>query len=164
MNSENYSRREFLRTFAMMSSAPLLASILSGCGSSTTTNENKVMYGPSPVQPVLVVVMSFLDAQSSPVELSGSRNVPVHTSFIIQFNTAMDMNSVAAAISFVDSGSSPVVFTASPQSDWSIQVTPSSDLASNSDYTLSVNNNAMSSGGSGLTVDAKSTATFKTGA
>ncbi len=160
MRTENYSRREFLKTFALISSAPLLVNVLAACSDPVAG----AAYGPPPYTQVSVTGIYFLDAQSHTVKLADNQNVPAHTSFTIQFNTAMNMDSVLTAITFVDSGNTPVAFAALAQDERTMGLTPSADLAHNSTYTLSVNNNAVdASGNSRLLVDANATATFKTG-
>jgi Bacterial Ig-like domain len=168
MNKKDYSRRDFLRTFAALSSAPLLVSMLAGCGTSDATpgavyGPVQAVYGPYPPGVVFVSIMVFLDAQSSWVTLSGNRNVPVHTSFVIHFSGPMNVASVAAAIAFTDANNSPVAFgTSWDQYDVNVTITPSADLAQSTDYILSVNDTAIDANNTRLTVNANSTAAFKT--
>lgn len=173
MNSKEYSRREFLRTFAALSTTPLLVTMLSGCGESDPSGV--ALYGPGPVAAygpyppgITVSSMVFLDAQSNQVALSGNQSVPVHTSFILQFSTPMDVASVVAAIAFIDSNNNPVGFALSPgQTDqYSILVTiaPAADLLPNANYTLSVKDTAMDSSGNKLIVNTNASAAFKTAA
>lgn len=169
MNKKEYSRRDFLRTFAALSSAPLLAGMLTGCGTSDATTAAlygppQVAYGPYPAG-VTVNGMVFLDAQSSWVTLSGNQDVPVRTSFVIQFSSPMNVTSVAAAITFTDANNSSVAFGASwDQYDVKVTITPSADLAPNTNYSLSVNGTAVDGNNTSLTVNANSTAAFKTAA
>jgi hypothetical protein len=162
VNNKDYSRREFLRTFAALSSAPLLVNIL-GCGSdSTSGGGNYALYGPNPVG-VTVVRMIFLDDQTNQVALSGNQSVPVHTSFLIQFSGPMNVATVAAAITFADSNNSPVAFgTSWDQYDVNLTITPTADLVPNVNYTLAVDDNATDSNGTRLTVNANASASFKT--
>jgi Bacterial Ig-like domain len=160
MNSKEYSRSEFLRTFAVLSSAPLLASMLAGCGSSESLPPN--LYGPGPVN-VTVGRMVFLDAQSNQVALSENQSVPVHTSILIQFSGPMNAASVVAAITFANTNNAPVAFgTNWDQYDVNATITPSADLAPGTNYTLAVSGSATDSNGRGLTVNANSSASFKT--
>lgn len=171
MNSKDYSRRDFLRTFAALSAAPLLAGVLSGCGRAGTEQVNQVehgtvaLYGPSPTG-VMVNGMVFLDAQSNQVQLSGNQAVPVHTSFVIQFGGLMNVASIAAAITFVDSSNNPVAFAASAdqnaQYSVNITVTPTADLLPNTNYTLSINDTATDSYGNKLVINANASAPFRT--
>lgn len=109
--------------------------------------------------------MIFLDAQSNQVTLSGNKSVPVHTSFIIQFSSPMNVTSVAAAIIFTDANNSPVAFNTSwDQFDANVTITPKADLVPDTNYTLSVNDTAADSNGTRLTVDANASAAFTTAA
>jgi Bacterial Ig-like domain len=169
VNNKDYSRREFLRTFAALSTAPLLVNIL-GCGSdSGSGGGNYALYGPSPVAygpnpvGVTVVRMIFLDDQTNQVALSGNQSVPVHTSFLIQFRGPMNVATVAAAITFADSNNSSVAFgTSWDQYDVNLTITPTADLVPNVNYTLAVDDNATDSNGTRLTVNANASASFKT--
>lgn len=165
MNSKDYSRREFLWAFASLSTAPLLANMLSGCGGADNV-EPIALYGPAPSPGVIVNGIVFLDAQSNQVNLSGSQTVPVHTSFIIQFSGPMNVASVATATTFVDSNNNPVAFTTSSdqnaQYSMSVTITPTVDLVHNTNYTLSIGNTATDAYGNKLIVNASSSAAFKT--
>jgi Bacterial Ig-like domain len=120
------------------------------------------MCGPGPVG-VTVGRMVFLDAQANQVTLSGNQSVPVHTSILIQFSSPMNAASVAAAITFIDSNNFPVASgTSWYQYDVYATITPSADLAHNTDYTLAVNASATDSNGTRLTVNANASASFKT--
>jgi hypothetical protein len=159
MDKKGYSRRDFLKTFAALSTAPLLAASLQSCGSEAYPG---ALYGPGPAG-VTVGRMVFLDAQSNQVQLAGNQSVPVHTSFLIQFSGPMNAASVATAIVFTDSNNSPVAYgTSWDQYNVDVTITPSADLAHNTNYTLAVNDTATDSNGSRLTVNANSTAAFKT--
>lgn len=168
MNKKDYSRRDFLRTFAALSSAPLLVNMLLGCGTTSEPTSRAVygpvqaVYGPSPVG-VTVGRMVFLDAQSNQVTLAGNQSVPVHTSFVIQFSVPMNVTSVAAAITFTDANNSSVAFgTSWDQYDVNVTITPSADLALNTNYILSVNDTATDANNIRLTENANSSAAFKT--
>jgi len=159
MDKKDYSRRDFLKTFAVLSTAPLLAATLQSCGEAYPG----ALYGPGPVGLVIVSMMDYLDAQSNRVVLWGNQSVPVHTSFLIQFSGPMNAASVATAIVFTDSNNSPVAFgTSWDQYNVNVTITPSADLAHNTNYTLAVNDTATDSNGTRLTVNANSTAAFKT--
>jgi hypothetical protein len=167
MNSKDYSRREFLMTFAVLSTAPLLANMLSGCGiGGGGDGPGPVSYGPAPNPEVIVNGIVFLDAQSNQVNLSGNQTVPVHTSFIIQFSGLINVASVPAATTFIDSNNNPVAFTTSSgqsaQYSISVTITPTADLLPNSNYTLSIGDTATDSYGDKLIVDANASAAFKT--
>jgi len=153
-------------TFAALSTAPLLVSMLSGCGG----NEQyaQALYGPPNVPgSVTVNGMAFLDSQSNIINLSGNQTVPVHTSFIIEFNVPMNVAAVATAITFIDSNNSPVAFVIS--SDYvpysiNFTITPTADLEQNTNYTLSIGDTATDSYGNKLIVNANASAAFKTSA
>lgn len=156
MDREDCSRREFLRTFAALSTAPVIASVLSTCA----------VYGANPPGEVTVNGMVFLDAQSNQVVLSGSQAVPVHASFVIQFNVTMNVASIAAAVTFLDSNNNPVAFAVSSDQNaaysMNVTITPTADLVHNTNYMLSVNDTAADSYGTRLTVNANASAAFKT--
>jgi len=163
VDDNDYSRREFLRTFAALSAAPMLASMLSGCG-----RENsgiKTLYGPAPAM-VAVNGMVFLDAQSNQVNLSGDQAVPVNASFIIQFSGLINVASVASATAFTDSHNDPVAFLASSdqnaQYSMNVTITPSAALAQNTNYALSVGDTATDYYGRNLVITANASASFKT--
>lgn len=163
MDRKNYSRRDFLKTFAALSAAPLLANMIGGCGSTSSEPLNQVAYGPNPSSPVYVNGMFFLDAQSNQMTLSGNQNVPVHTSFVIQFNDPMNVTSATAAITFIDANSNPVSYGTSWDYYGMIAtISPSADLAHAACYTLSVKDTATNLSGTRLTVNANASAAFKT--
>ncbi|HYA89011.1 MAG TPA: Ig-like domain-containing protein [Nitrospirota bacterium] len=165
MDDNDYSRREFLRAFAALSAAPLLASMLSGCG-----RENRgspAMYGPAPAA-VTVNGMVFLDAQSNQVNLSGAENVPVNASFVIQFSGLINVASVAAATTFLDSNNNHVAFLASSDQNapysMDVTITPTAALAQNTNYTVSVGDTATDYYGENLVLTANASASFRTAA
>lgn len=165
MNNNEYSRRDFLKAFAALSTAPLLVNMLSGCGSDAYPG---AAYGPGPVGLVVVSMMDYLD-QSNRVVLWGNQNVQVHTAFGIYFNNVlMNVATVEAAITFTDANSNPVAFTTSAdqnaQYSTKVVVTPTADLAHNTNYILSVNDTATDSNGTRLMVNVNASASFKTAA
>jgi hypothetical protein len=163
LHRKDYTRREFLRTFAALSSASLLLSVSMGCG-----NEPFVggMYGPPPVGSTVVSGIYYVDAQSNNILLQGNQNVPVHTQFVINFSAAMLMSSVAGTINFIDSGNNSIACTktwdTTNSQNSTIKVIPDSDLLHNESYKLSVGPSAMDSNGRYLNVTADATAYFKT--
>ncbi len=158
-----YSRRAFLQKFAALSVAPLLAGLLPSCSS---PRETMAAYGPPPAGSTTVTGIFFLDAQTNQVSLSGSSAVPVHTQFVINFSDDMNMDSVAAAISFVDAAQNEIpcakIWDTTNAQQRTISVTPDSDLAHTATYTLSVKQWALDSSGYTLSATADATAHFTT--
>ena len=86
---KEYSRRELLRNFAMLSSASLLLG-LTGCGSGS--DSGGTMYGPGPLYgppaPVIPLVNGnyFVDPGLKKITLLNNQSVLVRTSFSITFS------------------------------------------------------------------------------
>ncbi len=161
MISGNFSRREFLRTFALLSSSSLLIGLNSGCGSSDPVP--RVLYGPLPPNATHPEVSSvyYLDAQSNHVLLANNQNVPVQVACLMEFTK--DMNtSIPVAIALTDSTPAAVPFTRSWQDARTIAVTPSSPLAADTAYTLGVGDNAEDTYGNALYPPGGTSITFKT--
>ncbi len=155
MLSDECSRRQFLKKFAMLSAASLsLSAVTLAC------------YGPSPNTPSIspqVSTMYFKDAQSNNVSLYGNQNVPVHTTFIIVFSTAMNTTGPSTVI-FTDSNSNPVAFDKvwDNNAPSSLMVTPQADLSLDSVYTLKMGGDAVDTFGNTMTLTDSATAIFKT--
>jgi len=111
--------------------------------------------------------MFFLDAQNNKINLwINNQAVPVHTSFVIQFGDSMNVASVAAAITFINSNNNPVAFALSSDQNApcsvNVNITPTADLLPNTNYILSVNDTAVDCSGTKHIV--KTSAAFTTSA
>lgn len=146
MGNKGYSRRDFLRNFAMMSSASLLLGLSTGCGSSDSSSNNvpgRALYGPAPVYgpgPVIPVVngMFFLDSESKQVALNNNQDVPIHTTFKVGFGVDLS-TTVPATITFTDANDNAVANTQAWEDSRALVVTPSADLLHDTKYMLIIN-------------------------
>jgi hypothetical protein len=164
---KDYTRRAFLKRFAMLSSATMLMGMGIGCGSNYEPGNNfYVAYGPPPTGATTVTGIYFIDSQSTQVLLQGAQAVPLHTQFIIDFSADMSMSSVADAITFIDAANQPVVcskeWDTTNSHNRTINVIPVSDLSHDASYSLSVGYNALDSSGLGLLSINDASAAFKT--
>ncbi len=146
----------FLKKFAMLSAASLaLSAVTLAC------------YGPGPNTPSVagpeVSTMYFKDAQSNSVALYGNQNVPIHTTFMILFSTAMNTSGPSTVI-FTDSNSNPVAFDKAWDNNIpsSLVVTPTADLSLNTEYTLKMGGDAVDTSGNKIMLTDGATAIFKT--
>ncbi|MBI5233056.1 MAG: Ig-like domain-containing protein [Deltaproteobacteria bacterium] len=146
------SRREFLRKFAMLSSASILLGVSTGCGSGSSGSQNMnavygpspvPLYGPAPVSPVSG--MFFLDSKSAKVNLGNNQSVPIHTSFTIGFYVDFS-TSTPATITFTDANGTAVANTQSWADSHTLVVTPSADLLNDTLYTLRINDVTLTNG------------------
>ncbi len=156
------SRREFLRTFAMLSSSALVAGLNNGCGGSSDPNP-RAMYGPSPPNLTRPMVRSFyyVNAQLNRVDLFNNQYVPVQVTCLVEFTK--DMNtSKQVTISFTDSTPAVVLFTQSWQDARTLSIAPSSPLATGTSYTLGVGGDAEDTYGNTLYPSGGTSITFKT--
>lgn len=151
MLKDDCSRREFLKKFAMVSGGALMLSATA-----------MACYGPMPRDNALpsVIGMYFIDGQGQKVFLPGNQNVLIHTKFVIDFSTEMN-TSAPATILFIDSNNNPVAYSKAWDNNQSLSVTPSSDLAYNTGYTLTAED-AEDTRGNKLNSNATATASFKT--
>jgi hypothetical protein len=160
MTDDDYTRREFLKKFALLSAGTVLSATFLAC-------RPEAVYGPGPVAPCRVSGMHFVDAQSNQVPLNGNQSVPVHTQFLIEFSTTMS-RSAPTTTTLTDSNSSPVAHSktwdngVSPYPNHAIIVVPSSDLANNMEYTLRVGNDAYDTSGNRIEITDTATAVFRT--
>jgi hypothetical protein len=149
MYNDDFSRREFLKKFAVLSGGALMLSATA-----------MACYGPMPPQNSLpsVVGMYCYDAGLNKVELQGNQNVLVNTAFEIDFSK--NMNTTAqTAIQFTDSNSVPVDIAQAWDDSRTLRVTPASDLSYDTEYTLSVED-AWDTAGNPLN-GSRSAATFR---
>ncbi len=161
ISGKEFSRREFLRTFALLSSSTLLVGLNSGCG--TSSGVPRALYGPAPPNVTHPEVSSFyyMDAQSNHVTLDSNQNVPVQVACLIEFTK--DMNtSKQVTISFSDAALNPVPFSKSWQDARTLSVTPSSSLSPGTSYTLGIGDDAEDTYGNTLYPPGGASITFKT--
>jgi hypothetical protein len=165
MDRNEYSRREFLRRFAMFSSASLLIGLNTGCGSSDPEKVRVIaLYGPVPVYGPLVLVdaIYFNDNQSNRIPLQNSQNVFILVVCLVDFSK--DMNTSApTTITFNDSAGRTVPFSKSWRNSRTLEVAPLSQLLFNTTYTLSVGNDAEDTLGNKIILTPGAAATFRTG-
>ncbi len=160
---KKFSRREFLRTFALLSSSTLFAGLNSGCGTSTSGPVARAAYGPPPpsVSHPEVSSIYYLDSQSNHILLANNQNVPVQVSCMIEF--IEDMNTaIQVSIAFTDSTPAAVPFTQSWPDARTLAVTPSSPLAAGTMYTLGIGDDAEDTYGNTLYPPGGISITFKT--
>jgi Bacterial Ig-like domain len=165
MGGTEYSRREFLRRFAMLSSASLIG-LSFGCAD---TREDApvygpvVAYGPPPINLTrpAVTAIYFIDSQSSTILLQNNQNVPVQVICRIDFSKSMN-TAVPVTISFDDSAGTVVPVSQLWANDLTLVVTPISQLNINTTYTLSVGNDAEDTFGNKIVLTAAAAATFRT--
>jgi hypothetical protein len=167
MGGNAYSRREFLRTFAMLSSVSLLVGLNGGCGSSTPSPAPVygpvAVYGPPPINLTrpAVTAIYFSDSQSNKILLQNNQNVPVQVVIRIDFSKSMN-TTAPVTISFADSAGSIVPVSKSWANDLTLVVTPISQLNINTTYTLSTGDDAQDTFGNKIILTIDATATFKT--
>lgn len=162
MDANEYSRREFLRKFAMLSSASLLVGLNGGCGSSGS-QDNRVLYGPLPAEFERPVVNSIYltDSQSNRIPLQNNVNVPVQVVCLIDFSKSMN-TTAPAAISFSDAAGNSVPVSTAWANDSTLVITPVSQLSFGTTYTLSLGNDAEDIFGNRIVLTADAGATFTT--
>jgi hypothetical protein len=153
MDGNEYSRREFLKTFAMLSAASLIVGLNSGCA----------VYGPpsAGTGPLDVMTIYYLDSLSNTILLRNNQNVPVQVVCRIDFSKTMN-TAVPVTMSFADSAGNVVPISQAWANDLTLVVTPISQLLFNTAYTLSVGNDAEDTFGNKITLTADATASFKT--
>jgi hypothetical protein len=157
MGGNEYSRREFLKTFAMLSSASLVG-LNSGCAGPVAMDA----YGPPPanMRPEVTEVY-FIDSQSTKIFLPNNQNVPVQVQCRIDFDKSMN-TAAPVMISFADSAGNAVPKSQAWANDQTMVVTPVSQLLLNTAYTLSVGNDAEDTFGNKIVLTEVATATFRT--
>lgn len=163
MDGNEYSRREFLRRFAMLSSASLLG-LNFGCSDAGPGAEYGpiALYGPAPVNNPMVSAIYFIDSQSNYIPLQNNQSVFILFACFIDFSK--DMNTSApTTMAFTDASGNAVPFTKSWINPRTLEVTPITPLQFNTTYTLSVGNDAEDILGNKITLTADATATFITG-
>lgn len=159
MDGNEYSRREFMRRFAMLTSLSLLIGLNNGCGFS----DNSGLFTRLPDEAVPPVVNSiyFTDSQANRIALKNNVNVPVQIVFLIDFSKSM--NTVAPiTISFTDSAGNAVLFSKSWANDLTLTITPLSQLLLGTTYTLSVGRDAQDIFGNRIVLTPDAGATFTT--
>ena len=153
MMDDDYSRREFLKKFAYLSSGALVLSV-------TTT----ACYGPMGAQQGYPMVSGiyFVNTDGSNGLLQNSQNVPLQTKFKIEFTD--DMNFEAPASVFLTGPANTPV--GCDNNVWEtnrlLTVTPAQDLAPDTEYTLRVDDDAKDARGYNLWLTESATAVFKT--
>jgi Big-like domain-containing protein len=160
MDGNEYSRREFLRTFAVLSTASLVVGLNAGCSESRST---PALYGPPPPNYTHPEVISiyFIDSQSNRILLQNNQTVPIQVVCHIEFSKSMN-TAVPVTISFADSAGNTVPISKSWQNDLTLVVTPVSQLLLNTTYTLSAGSDAEDTFGNKISLTADATASFKT--
>lgn len=158
MMNDDCSRRDFLKKFALLSAGTLM---LSATSLACYGPPGGALYGPGAVITLRVNGMFFVDAQSNHVSLYGNQSVPIHTQFLIEFSQTMD-KSAPTTLSLTDSNNSPVADSKTWGNDYTVHVTPNSDLMHSADYTLRVGNDTVDINGNKLEITDTATAVFKT--
>lgn len=142
MSGEEFSRRDFLRRFAALSSAAALVRFTSGCGPVT----GGAVYGPPFVEVGTVTVTGsyFLDSQSNRVLLNDSAAVPVSARFQLTFSG--DVRSELFELSFVDAGNVTIPSDIAWLDLRTVEITPRGALSGATRYSLGVSRGVDSSG------------------
>lgn len=152
MEDKNYSRRDFLISFATLSSASMLLSLSAGCGG---------VYGPAPVAYGRVSGIYYTDERSNLSILTNTQIVPIHTAFTIDFSVNMKSD-VLPIISFTElARNSEVICIKTWKNNTTLIVTPSTPLVLNSAYKISIVD-AVDSNGNKISIDSFATITFNT--
>jgi hypothetical protein len=154
MIENSYSRREFLKVALLSGGALMIGASTVACSSEP----------PRTALPSLIGIY-FLDADMNRIELRGNQNVPVRTQFVFVFsadmNTDLHMTSYRTRVTFVDSNENAVSFSMGWTNARTLSLTPSADLAFNTDYTITVYQ-AEDSAGNPLNDYADQSAAFRT--
>lgn len=160
----DYSRRQFLKKFAALSSASLLFGINAGCGPSSTqdpTPEVWAMYGPAPITDPAVSGIYYAVDHTTLLSLDGHQDVPIYCKFVINFTTRMN-TATPPVVTLVDNGNNAIVLkTPVWETAFSASVMPSAALLNNSNYILSLTD-ATDETGNMILIDSSASATFKT--
>ncbi len=153
MMNDDYSRREFLKKFAYLSSGALMLSV-------TTT----ACYGPMGSQQEYPMVSGiyFLDAEGRNMLLQNIQNVPLQTKFTIEFTD--DMNTATpASVSLTGPANTSV---GCDNKVWEtvrlLTVVPAENLAPDTEYTLRLGDDTKDARGYNLWLTESATAVFKT--
>ncbi len=170
MGRNEYSRREFLKTFAMLSSASVIG-LSFGCAEPqdgalygpAALYGPVALYGPPPVNLVHpeVTAIYFIDDQSTRILLQNNQNVPVQVVCRIDFSKSMN-TTMPVTISFTDPAENAVPISQAWANDLTLIVTPTSQLLFNSAYALSVGNDAEDIYGNKITLTVDATVSFRT--
>jgi hypothetical protein len=144
----------FLKKFALLSAGSLMLSATAIACYGPGSIENRP--SPSPT----VSGMFFLDAAAHRALLQNSQNVPVNAKFAIEFSVQMN-TALAATVVFADHNDVTVSFNQAWDNDYTVSVTPSSNLLFDTQFRLRVLN-AESNQGKQLIQDGNADATFRT--
>ena len=159
MDQNDYSRREFLKRFAALSSASLLLG-MTGCAEYGPSPV--AAYGPGPAGDPRVTRIYSIDVNANRVVLADNQSVPIDSAFEIQFSTRMDTTAPLTVVLHDDTNNNAVALDLPVWgNDYSASVTPSAVLLNNTAYTLSVTD-ATSAAGKKLVIDSNAAASFKT--
>jgi hypothetical protein len=161
MAHNEYSRRDFLKTFAALSSAPLLLGVNTGCGNNSLPQVGAV-YGPPPVGSTTVSGIYFIDGQSNHVPLADNQNVPLHTSFLVEFSADINTyNATLDPVRITDSGNNALAHAIVWTDSRRVGITPSADLLPDSPYTLQLTDYIWDTNGDMVDLS-NASASFKT--
>ncbi len=152
MTQDIYSRRSFLKKFALLSAGSLaLGATAMAC------------YGPPRTERLTapeVIGMYYLDAQTGNIPLQNNLSVPVNAKFLVLFSEQMNVN-VPAVIVFTDHNNVAVDNTKTWENGTMLSVSPVSNLQFSTQYTLQVAD-AESAQGFKLVSTSNATAVFTT--
>ena len=163
MDRNAYSRREFLKTFALLSSTSLIAGLSPGCGFSENPFPPQAAYGPMPPENTTpeVAAIYYIDNQANRVLLPGNQSVPVQIVCRIDFSKAMNTTALIT-INFADSAGYAVPISKAWTTDQTLTLTPVSQLASDTVYSVSVGSDAQDIYGNAIQLTAAAAASFRT--
>lgn len=161
MNDENFNRREFLKKFALLSSAPLMAYSIYGCDSGPSTG---AVYGPPPPDDTAPEVYGIYlhDAQVGDRDLNEDTNVPVDVSFEVEFTERMDDTTINGIHLRCDDDDTDVSFEGVWITSLIVLITPVNNLTQGNRYTLFVDESAKDLAGNAINLTQMSSASFET--
>ncbi len=164
MDPKDFSRRDFLKAFAALSSASLLLSMQAGCGDppATAAYGPAALYGPAPINGPRVNAIYFLDDRLCAVPLQDSQSVPLLAKFLVEFTDNMNA-SVLPAVYLTGPGEAPVAYD---NKTWFtariLTLSPAQDLSPATEYTLRIGDDAEDLNGEKIYLTESATAAFRT--
>jgi hypothetical protein len=168
MNKKTFNRREFLQRFALLSSAPIVTIGLSGCGSSGADPvygpSPAPVYGPPPADEISPEVdgMYIHDPQVGNGILNNATDVPIDSSFEVEFTKQMDSESINAIHLDYNDDNTQVAIEGSWLTPLIALIEPMADLNHGGIYTLYVDETAKDLDGNLIDLMEMSDAQFKT--
>ena len=159
-NQNEINRRDFLKQFAMMSAISL--GTAAGCSNSSDEPEPHALYGPAPYSGPEVDNMFYLLPDGSEVLLYDTEEINIDSQFKIYFYEPMYEGS-QNSVTLEGGDNPPVTLIFQWEEDFTVlKVTPETPLLDETQYTLSVNENALAADGTPINLTESAQAEFKT--